>query len=53
MFFFLFIDICVVSREVNVYDFLGRTINNWDKVLQGKTTMNVGFLRSGLPLTRG
>ena len=41
MFFLLFIDVRVVSREVNMYDFPSRTINGWDKVLRGKTTMSV------------
>ena len=33
MFFFLLIDVCIVSREVDVYDFIKRSINGWDKVL--------------------
>jgi len=41
MFFFLFIDIRVVSGEVDMYDSPGRTINNRDKVLRGKPTMSV------------
>ena len=41
MFFFPFIDICVVSREVNMYDLPNHHINNWDKVLRGKTTVSM------------
>jgi hypothetical protein len=47
VFFFLFIDICVMSREVNVYDFPARGINDRDKVLRGETFMGV-LLETGL-----
>jgi hypothetical protein len=33
MLFFLLIDVRIVSREVDVYDFIKRSINSWDKVL--------------------
>ena len=47
MFFFLFINIFVMSREVNMYDFPACGINDRDKVLRGEVFTGV-LLKTGL-----